>query len=380
MNRYCFYGMWALTAMWTMSCTFEADTNNDENNLSNDLKDADTNNDENNLSNDLKDLDNLEDDLEDLIDEVEDIAENTVICDGMTLTELMEATTISDGCKITVQDFLPDAEENFTGRLVVLGTEENDEDGSLSIFLHGADGDGDALSGDAFEEATVSVNGTALESGDFSVTLSGELSGELLSLGILNDYSGSMNESDLDTVADIETDLMTYLPQVHETEVTYFSTEVSVKQPFTSDAELLLNAVARDDDFERDLTALYDGMGMALDSLITRSRPIRLLMVSTDGAENESKIYEKAALIQTLTDNGIIVVVLGALFADIDEMKELMGPYGVFFYAPVYGDLKALVSEYIDSLREMVEIRIPADSASDRPIVIEAGGVSATIE
>ena len=91
-------------------------------------------------------------------------------------------------------------------------------------------------------------------------------------------------------------------------------------------------------------------------------------------------MYEQAAIIQTLTENGIIVVMLGALFADIDEMKALMGPYGIYFYAPAYDELKALVTEYLLSLKEMAEIHIPAEQARARPMVIDVGGATATID
>ena len=286
---------------------------------------------------------------------------------------------MSDDCKISLASYLPAPEQSFEDRLVVLGTREA-ADGNLSIYLHGADRDGNALGADAFASLGVSVGGVVLAEGDFTITVAGDLSQDIISLGIVNDYSGSMSEADLDTVAEIETDLVTYLPPIHETEVTFFSTEVTVKQPFTGDRDAILAAVARDETFERDMTALYDGMGTALESLIPRERPVRMLLVSTDGEENESKVFEKSEILQMIAEEDILVVMLGALFADIGEIKDLAGPNGIYFYTPLYEDLRDQVAEYLDSLAEMVELTLPPEHAGSRPIEIDVGGVSAVID
>ena len=153
-----------LSAAFTASCTF-GEVDDDEEEFEEELEQT---------ADETDNLNNLDGFIDDALDEAEEIAENMVICDGMTLAELIDAATISDGCKITVQDYLPEAEENFTGRLVVLGTEENEADGSLSIYLHGSDDTGTALIGNAFTSATVTAGGTLLEEGSYSVTLSGD--------------------------------------------------------------------------------------------------------------------------------------------------------------------------------------------------------------
>jgi hypothetical protein len=302
--------------------------------------------------------------------------DGTIICDGQTLKELTQAKTISDECKAELTAYLPKPENSFSSRIVVLGSRLDPMTGALSIFAQGADAQGAAIDRQAWASATVSVGGTALASGSFTVTALADLPGDWMSLGVVNDYSGSMSTADLGTVAQIETDLFTYVPRIYEGEVTLFSTEVTLKQAFTQDQALLLDAVKYDAAFTRDLTALYDGMGTGLDSLVQRSRPIRILFVSTDGLENSSTHYTKPPIVQKIADQQIAVVMLGALFADVAELKSLMGSRGVFFYTPLYKDLRASVEQFLRSAAEMVEVRIPPEQAQARPIHIEVGGVS----
>lgn len=298
-------------------------------------------------------------------------------CGGMTLEELMNATTINEECKASLESLLPQPSTNFSSKLVVLGSEEG-EDGSLTIYTHGVDGDGNALDASAWADlqVSVSVGGEAkvLGEGEFTVTAVADVPGDLLSIGIVNDYSGSMSGGDLQTVAGIETDLFTYLPSIFEAEVTQFSSDVFVKQAFTSDRDALLDAVAYDAEFKRKLTALYDGMGVGLDSLLTRTRPLRLLIVSTDGEENDSEQYTRDELIQTVTSQKVPVVMLGALFADPNELRELAGPRGVFFYTPYYKNARAQVEQYLESLSELVAVHVPEEHRGDGPVRLEANG------
>lgn len=81
---------------------------------------------------------------------------------------------------------------------------------------------------------------------------------------------------------------------------------------------------------------------------MARDRPIRLLVTATDGLENASTTYTKAQLIQTIDSNRIFVLMLGSLFSDVDEMEELAGENGVYFYAPSYSALKEAVQIAID--------------------------------
>ena len=322
-------------------------------------------------------------DVDGAIDELEDNFGNLEICDGMTFRELSEADAVSDECKLGIKDFLPDARNNYINRVVVLGT-KTEADGAYTIYLHGVDAEGRPIDAEAFREVSViawgQMDGILVPDEEMSVTVAGELSGDLISLSFVNDYSASMNDADLEVVADIESDILSLLPSVYETEVIQFSTEVTVKQPFTSDQDVLQDAVKLDTEYEQQSTALYDGMGEALKNLVPRSRPVQLLVVSTDGAENRSVTYDKRGIVNTVNYEGIVVVMLGAFFANIDEMSDLMGQNGIYFYTPYYDDLTSAVRAYIDSLGEMAAITISPDWAPWGPFEIISGDVTVVAE
>jgi hypothetical protein len=306
------------------------------------------------------------------------------VCGDMTLEELSTQDTITDSCRAEIDNYLPEEQTSYQDVIVTLGTDTSSTDGSLLVYLHGADTAGNALTADAFASATVTVTiageATVLAEGEFTVSLVADVPRDLISLSIVNDYSGSMLVDDLRTVAQLETDLFTVLPPVYEAEVTVFSTEATLKQGFSSSRDELLAAVDYDAEYSRQSTALYDAVGAALESLVSRTRPVRVLMVSTDGQENASEQYTQSELIDTINDNGVIVVMLGALLADVDELRDLAGSRGVYFYTPYYSDMRELMAEYFNSLEQMVELSIPEAYADAEAIQIEVGEQSTTVE
>lgn len=304
------------------------------------------------------------------------------VCDGQTLAELEQAKTISDGCKAELQAYLPAPFENFSGHVVVLGREQHD-DGSLRVFVAGVDGTGAPLSNDVFAAATVSLKSeagaTLTTAATLTVTPFANLPEDVLSLEFVNDYSASMSIPDLKVVQRVQDDLLNALPPIYEGEVTLFSSSVRVKQPFTTDHDALLGGVECDESFDRELTALYDGMGNALASLTSRSRPARVLVVSTDGLENASVAYKKSDIVQSIAQDHVFVVMLGALFADFDELSSLAGPNGVYFYTPLYPNLSAQVSNLVTALSHGAAVDIPADMAGAGELVLQVGGESVAL-
>jgi len=142
----------------------------------------------------------------------------------------------------------------------------------------------------------------------------------------------------------------------------------------------LETALRRDDDFERSMTALYDGMGSALEQLVERDRPVRVLLVSSDGLENASTEWDQEDILELVEAEDITVVVLGALFADLDEMRALTEHDGVFFYTPFYADMGDQVDEYVRSLKQMARITLPSAFAGAERIEIEVGGELTVVE
>ena len=302
------------------------------------------------------------------------------VCDGQTLAELEQAKTISDDCKTTLATYLPAPFDDFGDRVLVLGQETLD-DGSRRVFVAGLAADGTPLSNDVLAAATVApqASATAGAASPVTVTPFGDLSEDALSLELVNDYSASMSIPDLKVVQHIEDDLLGALPPIVEGEVTLFSTDVRVKQPFTTDHDALVAGVECDESFDRELTALYDGVGNGLQSLTSRSRPARVLLVSTDGLENASVAYKKSDIVKGVAQDHVFVVVLGALFANLDELETLAGPNGVYFYTPLYADMRAQVSNLVTALAHGAAVDIPPAVAAE-PLVLRIGDASVALD
>ena len=303
---------------------------------------------------------------------------------GMSFDDLVQQNDVSEDCRNAVESLLPEVQNNFTGRLIVLGTELDETTNQRIIYLSGVDASGNALTSEALQAASITVTeggtDTVLTAADFSTTALSDLTGDIISLSVVTDYSGSMMDEDLDTAAEIDTDIISILPEVCGMEVIYFSETVTQKLDFTETRSDALASILRDDSVERSSTALYDGMGAALAHLIASGRPIRFLITSTDGLENASTSYTKASLIDTIKNNRTFFLMLGSLFSDVDELTELAGENGVFFYAPSYAALKDEVVGFVNSLGETTQVAIDAAYQAADSAAITVGDLSTTVE
>lgn len=313
------------------------------------------------------------DDLEKLVDKAGKIK----LCGGKTLAELGSVDKLGGACLDAIQALLPDPETSFEGRLVLLG-EQRHEAGDRSLFLLGAAADGEALWRAPLSATEVSIT----DDGQVRVLAQGEYtlacadSSAQLSIAFVNDYSASMSDGDLKALSAIETSLVGALPDGLEGEVHLFSSDVDLAQPFTSERSELLSAVAVDPEYERQSTALYDGMGQALDSLIQRDRPLKLMVVSTDGQENASTAYSQATLVDTIEQSGVVVVMMGSLLSRPSALRTLSGARGVHAYAPSHQGLRAITSGFVDSLRCVAELRLSAGVTLNAGAVLTVFGQS----
>ena len=300
--------------------------------------------------------------LKDQINDAVDMARNTEICPGYTVDELLKADSLSDECRDALLSFLPKPQNSFDGRLIVPGGARI-VDGELRLLVQAADADGTAVSAadlGAGLEVSLEAGGelSTLDSDALSFTARGDLPADLLSIAVVNDYSASMLDGDLDDVEDVERALLRCLPPVHETEVIRFSEEVTKVLAFSSDRDAIDGALARDDDFERGTTALLDGLGTGLEDLRGRERPVRVVILATDGRENASTMFDKPEVLAALDEPDTFIVTLAGLLADLDTVRELSMGNGVYFYTREFADLAESVDPFCDSLAELTELRI----------------------
>ena len=326
------------------------------------------------------DTDELEDQVKETVDDIKD----TEICPGYTVSELLKADSLSDECRDAVLSFLPDPETTFEGRLIAPGGARV-VDGELHVLLQGADEDGNAVTAAdlmAGLSISVTVNGEAqvIDSDSVTFTIGTELPTDLLSIAVVNDYSASMLDGDLEDVEEVERNLFSCLPAIHETEVFRFSETVDRVLEFSIDADEIDDALARDDAFMRGTTALLDGLGLGLHDLSTRERPVHLVILATDGRENASTMFEKPEVLAALDQPNTFIVVLGALLADVDMVRELAKSHGVFFYTREFKSLAASVQPFCASLSELTELRIPLDGATPDSVHLAHADVELDLE
>lgn len=305
------------------------------------------------------DTDKLKDQVHDAVDNARDVE----ICPGQTLEELLEADSLSDECREALLSFLPKPQTSFEQRLLAPGGARV-ADGELHVLLQAADADGAAVSAadlSAGLEVRLTVDGEeqVLASDAFTFASAADLASDLLSVSVINDYSASMLDGDLRDVEQVERALFDCMPPVHETEVIRFSEQVEQALDFSDDRSAIDGALARDDDFERGTTALFDGLGTGLDHLSARERPVHLVILATDGQENSSQTFTKPEVLDALAEPSTFIVVLGGLLADVDLIKELAKHAGVYVYAREFSDLAEGVDPYCKSLSELTELRIP---------------------
>jgi len=293
----------------------------------------------------------------------EDIDAVVEACGGMTLEELMTADSISEECRQALNDLLPDDEDNLKGNVVALGSGEIGGDRVLLIV--GADASGQPLDL-ASADVTVEADGEAVPEGGFSVELAADLEGTIVSSACALDYSASMYDGDIDDAIEVFEALF-WIPVGLEADYRIFSDDVLLKSEFTGDNAALLDALERDNAFERQSTALFDAMGDGIAAAGERDGLVKLLVVATDGGENASKTYtNQNQLFQMARDNDVHIVVAGSLLSDLDFMKSAAEETdGFYFYSKAFGSLKNMVQDLIDALAEMGAIVITDPAYQD---------------
>ena len=304
-------------------------------------------------------------------------------CSGMTFEELKTQNGISDKCRDAVYSasLLPDGENDFNSKIIILGGTTS---GGATVYYTGVDSGGTGLSTSDLSGVTVKVtqNGTetTLNSSQYTISSLAESTENAVSMGVVIDYSGSMRDKDLDEIANFNQDFFTYFPTIYESSVYYFSETPTLKQDFTSDKNTILSATTRDITYKRASTALYDAMGMALDDLVARSSPVKLLIVATDGLENASVQYTKAQIVSKISDNKVFVVMLGALFADVSELKALKGSRGIYFYDDAYSKFRSEFTKFTQSLGNVHKLTTNSEITNVSKVTISSGSYSGNFE
>jgi len=264
-------------------------------------------------------------------------------------------------------------QNNLEGKVFVFGAQV-DGAGDLVLYINGTDLSGNPLTVADLQTASVTVGDTpAYNNNQPELEIIEVNDGDnFLSLSLLTDYSNSTDD-ELDDIATLYEQLLDNLPLVYEAQVITFSSNYDLKLDWTdafTDLSAIEAAVALTHE-PRDRTALFDSMGFALegdlivdgDGLIERCRPAHMLVVFTDGEENESSIYtDKNILTSLINDDAATVIMLGTSTADSAELLSLAGDHGAVVQVNNAASLVAEVANWSLSLQNMVKLTLKAST------------------
>ncbi|MGE0174758.1 MAG: hypothetical protein AB7T49_18340 [Oligoflexales bacterium] len=282
---------------------------------------------------------------------------------GEPLEEIKQQNQISDRCRAAILGLLPSSQANVESRSLTLLDQTNA--GEREIVVAFTDEFGKALDLNDVLKLKISVENDGeiddIASENVSVTaIKSTPQPDFLSLSFVSDYSGSMRDEDIRLGNELFGDLATLLSGIYESEVSIFSTTPKIQQDYTSDLANVLAGLELDSSFSRESTALYDAVGQATTRIIQRDTAARILVTSTDGAENASTEWTKSELLKQQGDYPVFKIMLGSLFSDVDELKALAGDNGVYIYAREMKYFKDNVLEVNKALSRAVTIKFPS--------------------
>jgi hypothetical protein len=142
-----------------------------------------------------------------------------------------------------------------------------------------------------------------------------------------------------------------------------FSDELETQLAWTEDLAALQDAVLVEHS-DRNKTALYDSMGIALegdvdtDGLVERCRPSHILVMFTDGDDNLSSVYTDTGLETIVNNDKTVVIIIGTSNAKIDVLTTLAGDYGAVVQVTDPDSLVAEVDKWASSLDNMAKFTL----------------------
>jgi hypothetical protein len=270
-------------------------------------------------------------------------------CGNQSLEDIQNnnAQGISQECRNAIESAL-DA-EYYTEYNSLVTREIN---GGLIVW--GATENGDTINTSNLE---VRHNGELLEASQYQWNQL-QTSDIELTVSYVIDYSGSMQETDLQDAADITRQLNQLLPDATTSNVIIFS-ETSQTLSEGNNKEATDIALGANLDFERSSTALFDAIqnGINLMSFETTT-PINLLVLVTDGYENASTLTDKASVLAELEENSIWVLSLGSLFADHNTLSELTSGRGFYVKSAKLLTLKERILTMASQLKNLHQLEL----------------------
>ena len=174
-----------------------------------------------------------------------------------------------------------------------------------------------------------------------------------ISVAIVLDYSGSITKKE-ENIIDMEAATAEFVDQLgvtDEAEIVKFATEIEVVQTFTSDKNLLTNAIYKPADIGLD-TSLYDAAWQAVDDTASRLKARKAVIVLTDGKDTASN-HNLSDVINHASDSGVPIFTIGVGNFDtaiLEQMAEDTG--GQFYKSDTLDNLRTIYRQLAELLFE----------------------------
>ena len=178
-----------------------------------------------------------------------------------------------------------------------------------------------------------------------------------ISVALVIDYSASITNIP-EVQSDMEEALADFVGQLRaddEAEIVKFAREIEVVQAFTSDKNLLTNAIYNPAEVGGS-TTLYGVAWQAVDDIALRLKTRKVVVIVTDGEDNGANpIYSKtfSEVINHANDKGVPIFTVGlGNFNDavLEQMSNDTG--GQFFDSPTSDNLRNIYSQIAKVLFE----------------------------
>jgi len=199
-------------------------------------------------------------------------------------------------------------------------------------------------------------------------------------IAYVQDYSGSMFVSDLQTIGAYMQEFDDIVAAGSERSVTRFETHVyDILPGFHTDDSSIANQLAYDQNQIQGSTALYDAWGNAIEQLNNLEKNIKLLVLATDGGENSSTNYNKSTIKTMVANSNIFHIVIGSFFARKSNLKEILGEKGIILYTYQIDALKNNIDEVKNILKNSITLNINQDISAFESTKIVINDVTTTL-
>ena len=178
-----------------------------------------------------------------------------------------------------------------------------------------------------------------------------------ISVALVMDYSGSITDIP-EAQSDMEEAVADFVDQLgaeDEAEIVKFATEIEVVQEFTSDKNLLTNAIYNPIDVGRG-TSLYGAAWQAVDDTALRLKTRKAVIIVTDGKDRDGNPINSKSFSEVINhanDKGVPIFTVGLgniNDAVLEQMSNDTG--GQFFDSPTSDNLGNIYSQIAKVLFE----------------------------